>query len=99
MPCIIEKTDGTMSYTEGGVESVTLTEEIVAIHEIAKSHRRQMSFVTQSFEKKIERRIKMPDGTLKTKAEMTQEELEAYSARRRQLLAANKAKGKAKNGK
>ena len=90
----IENIDGQIEKVEGELDPATLGPNVAAAYVVGSILTRKSVFSATDLTPKKERRIKMQDGiTMKYKSEMTAEELEWYSAQRResaQLAAKNR---------
>ena len=83
MPYFIEKIDGSIEKVDAELNPETLAADVLAAYTVADVYSKQSVFKAKSMLPKINRRIKMPDGTMKFKEEMTPGELEWYRAKRK----------------
>ena len=83
MPYFIEKIDGTIEKIDAELNPETLAADVQAAYTVADVYSKQSVFKAKSLLPKITRRIKLPDGTMKLKEEMTPGELEWYREKRK----------------
>ena len=91
MPYFIEKIDGTIEKIDAELNPETLAADVQAAYTVADVYSKQSVFKAKSLLPKITRRIKLPDGTMKLKEELTPGELEWYRAKRKADLAKSRA--------
>ena len=92
MPYFIEKIDGSIEKVDAELNPEALAADVLAAYTVADVYSKQSVFKAKSMLPKINRRIKMPDGTMKFKEEMTPGELEWYRAKRKADVANRRGK-------
>ena len=75
----VEYTDGRIEKFEGELNPSALGEGVEAAYTVATVYAKQSVFQATDLVGKGERRVRMPDGSLKLKADMTDEEKAWYS--------------------
>ena len=75
----VEYTDGRIEKFEGQINPGALGEGVEAAYTVATVYAKQSVFQATDLVGKGERRVRMPDGSLKLKADMTDEEKAWYS--------------------
>lgn len=92
MPYFVEKIDGSIEKVDAELNPETLAADVLAAYTVADVYSKQSVFKAKSMLPKINRRIKMPDGTMKFKEEMTPGELAWYREKRKTDVANRRSK-------
>ena len=90
MPYFVEYIDGRIEKCEGELNPEALGLDVLAGYTVAQVYTKQSVFKAENLVPKIVRRIRMADGTMKLKEEMTAEELKWYSEKRKREMAGRK---------
>ena len=88
MPYFIEYVGGEVKKFDGDLDPKSLGENVEAAYTIKEVYTKRPVFKAESLTPKIVRRVRMADGTMKLREEMTPEEREWYLKQRRNKMQA-----------
>lgn len=91
----IEYNDGRVEKVEGALNPAELGLDVKSAFTVATVFTKQSVFKSVDMTARPERRVKMPDGTMKLRSEMTPEEAEWYSKVRKEAAVRAAASRKA----
>lgn len=86
MPYFVEYTNGEVKKFDGVVDPAALDDSVEAAYTVKDVYTKKAVFKSQSLTPKIVRRVRMADGTMKLREEMTAEEREWYLSQRRKKM-------------
>ena len=75
MSYFVERIDGQFELFQGTVDLGSLPEDVLSVYIVSEKHTRTMSFNSESLVPKRKRRFRCQDGQLRTREEMSLEDV------------------------
>ncbi len=92
MSYFVERIDGQFELFQGTVDLGALPEDVLSVYIVSEKHTRTMSFNSESLVPKRQRRFRCQDGQLRTRDEMSQEDVAFLAAKMANARAARAPK-------